>query len=295
MELFFQQTINGLGQGAIIVVFAIGFSLIFSNLGILNVAQGTFASWGAIVAYYVCVDAHLPIWLCAVVGGLAIGGLGVAVDLVCFAPLRRRSTGLFAPLISSIGAWIVLLNIAQIVIGANTNGFPTGAVPKLVFHVFGLYITSMVAIDVAVAVVVAVAMGLLLNRTRFGASVRAIGLDPRTIAIAGINTRVVAVCTAFLAAAMSGLAGVLSGLTDNVITYNFGESLLIVGFAAVVVGGVGSLAGCVLGGFAFGLIQVYSAQYVSSAFSDAITYSVLLLALVVRPRGLFGRTLEARA
>lgn len=298
MQLFWQQTANGLGEGAIIVIFALGFSLIFSQLGILNVAQGTFATWGAIISYYFYEDMGHSIWLSAVVATVAAGLIGVVVDLTCFTPLRGRGSrggGLFSTLITSIGAWIALLSLAQLVIGANANGFPPGSTPSRVFHVAGLQITSMVAIDFVAAIVVSVAMWLLLGRTEFGASVRAIGRDPRTIAIAGINTRVVVLWTAFLAAALSGLAGVLNGMTNNVITYNLGEPLLVVGFAAVVLGGVGSITGTVLGGFAIGLIQVYSAQYISSSFQDAITYAVLLLVLVARPQGLLGRARLVRA
>lgn len=297
MQLFWQQTVNGLGEGSIIVIFALGFSLIFSHLGILNVAQGTYATWGAITSFYVYEDLGHSIWLSAVLGTLAAGGIGIAVDLVCFTPLRGRGRGggLFSTLITSIGAWIALLSLAQLTIGANANGFPPGATPTRVFRVFGLQITSMVLVGLAAAIAVSIIMWILIDHTHFGASVRAIGRDPRTIAIAGVNTRVVVLWTAFLAAALSGLGGVLSGMTDNVITYDLGESLLVVGFAAVVLGGVGSITGTVIGGFAIGLIQVYSAQYISSSFQDAITYTALLLVLVARPRGLLGRSQLIRA
>lgn len=295
MALFLQQVVNGLGQGAIIVMFAVGFSLVFSKLGILNVAHGTFATWGAMLSYYAYTGLHVSIWLCMLLGALGAGVIGIVVDTVCFAPLRGRSSGLFGALITSIGAWTASLAIAQLIIGPNANGFPPAAAPSTALHVGGITILPMVIINVATAIVVSSAIWLLVNRTRFGAALRAIGHDSRSVAIAGVNTRIVIVWTACLAAGAAGLAGALSGLTDNVITFNGGDSLLIVGFSAVVIGGFGNIGGAVFGGFALGVIEVLSAQYISSNFQDAITFALLLAVLLVRPQGLFSQREVLRA
>jgi len=280
--------LNGLGYGVLIGLFAVGFGLEFSKLGILNVAHGTFATWGAIFAFYVCTGLGVPLWVAVVAAVGGAGLVGLFVDLICFAPLRNRgSQMLIGTLITSVGAWIAFLSIAQQIVGVNAQGYPATATPSWSFEVFGVRVLGTTVINVSVAVVACILIWLLLHRTSFGAAVRAIGHDARSIAIVGVNTRFVILGTAVLAAAAAGLAGALAGVSTNDISFDVGEGLLVAGFAAVVLGGVGSVVGAMLGGIAIGIIQVLSAQYISSAFRDAITFGVLLLVLLIRPRGLF--------
>jgi branched-chain amino acid transport system permease protein len=295
MQVFIQQVVNGIGQGALIALFAVGFGLIFSKLGILNVAHGSFATWGAVISYYTYVDLHVSVILCVVLGTIGAGVAGMLVDILCFAPLRGRGSGAFGSLITSVGAWIIALSLAQTIIGPNANGFPAGAAPSGIITISGIIVLPMVLIDVIVAVVLGVGVWALVRLTPFGASLRTIGHDPRSAAIVGINPKVVILWTAFIAAALAGLAGALAALTNNTITYNVGDGLLVVGFAAVVIGGVGSVSGAILGGFGLGLVQVLSAQYISSSFRDAITYGVLLTILMIRPQGFFRETIVSRA
>lgn len=295
MQLLLQQMVNGLGRGALIALFAVGFSLIFSKLGILNVAHGTFATWGAVFAYYLYTDLPLNIWVCVALGAVGAGVVGMIVDTICFQPLRGRSTGIFGMLITSIGAWIISLSLAQTIVGPNATGFPPGASPPGIIQIGSLIVLPMYAIDVGLAIAIGLLVWGVLRWSSFGSSVRAIGHDPRSIAIAGTNPRIVVVGTAFLAAGIAGLAGALEGLTSNNVSYNLGENFLVVGFCAVVIGGYGSVIGAVIGGFVIGMLEVLSAQYISSSFRDAIVFSVLFAVLVLRPKGLFAEAQVSRA
>ncbi|WP_214106061.1 branched-chain amino acid ABC transporter permease [Acrocarpospora catenulata] len=295
MTLVIQQLVNGLALGAVYALFGVGFALILTKMGILNVAHGTFATWGALVAYFAVADVGLPFPLALVVGVVAAGVIGVLTDLVAFEPLRRRNAGLFAPIIASIGMWILLLTVAQAVFGATATSFPDHAVPSGPIKFAGLVILPAQLLNIAAALLVAFGLHLALTRTRFGAAVRAISADPRSATIVGVNAARTLRLVAFTAAAIAGLAGVLAGLSSNNVSFDLGEALLLKGFAAVVVGGYGDIRGAALAGFMIGILEVVSAQYISSGFRDAITFGVLLVILVLRPQGMFGERKLARA
>jgi branched-chain amino acid transport system permease protein len=300
VQLFIQQLINGIGQGALIALFAVGFNMLFSALGILNIAQGTIATFGAIACFYTVTDAGVPLWLGALLGAVAGGLLGVIVDAICFAPIRDRAieaAGLpgMSTLITSMGAWIALLALAQLIVGPVGQGFSTDILPDEAILVGGIRILPMTIINVASALIIGAAMSYMLARTKLGATARAIGFRRQSIVITGSNTTLWIVVLSFIGCAVTGLAGSLAGITYNAITFDIGDALMFSGFAAVVLGGMGSTAGAMTGGFLLGVIQVMSAQYVSSSFRDAITYGLLLVVLIALPRGLFGKASAARA
>nr|WP_246390753.1 branched-chain amino acid ABC transporter permease [Nocardioides soli] len=290
-----QQLVNGIALGSIYALFAIGFSLILAKMGILNVAHGTFATWGALSSYWLVSEHGMNFWLALVAGVAFAGLLGVLSDLLAFEPLRRRNAGVFAPIIASIGIWIVLLTLAEAFSGPAATSYPTESVPTEPIRLFGLLMLPAQVISVITLVLVVTAIHVLLTHTRFGAAVRAVAVDPRSATIVGVNARRTLVTVAFLAAAIAGLAGILAALSDNNVSSSLGEALLLKGFAAVVVGGYGDIRGAALVGVAIGVLEVLSAQYISSGFRDAITFGVLLLVLVVRPQGLFGERQLVRA
>lgn len=295
MELLAQQLVNGIALGSVYALFAVGFALILAKMGILNVAHGTFATWGALASYWLVSEHGYSFWVALVLGVVFAGTLGVLADLLAFEPLRRRNAGIFAPIIASIGIWIVLLTLAEGFSGPVAVSYPTGSVPAEPIRVLGLIVLPAQLLTVVALVVVVTLVHLLLTRTRFGAAVRAVSVDPRSATIVGVNARTTLIAVAFLAGAIAGLAGVMGALSDNNVSYSIGEALLLKGFAAVVVGGYGDIRGAAICGVAIGVLEVMSSQYLSSGFRDAITFGVLLLVLVVRPQGLFGERQLVRA
>ncbi len=295
MQLLMQQLLNGIALGSIYALFAVGFSLILAKMGILNVAHGTFATWGALSSYWLVAEHGVSFWIALVAGVAFAGALGVAADLLAFEPLRKRNAGIFAPIIASIGIWIILLTLAEAFSGPAPASYPTEAVPSEPIRFAGMLLLPAQVISVIALIVIVTAVHLLLTRTRFGAAVRAVSVDPRSATIVGVNARRTLVAVAFLAAAIAGLAGVLAALSDNNVSFSIGEALLLKGFAAVVVGGYGDIRGAALLGVAIGVLEVMSSQYISSGFRDAITFGVLLLVLVVRPQGIFGERQLVRA
>lgn len=295
MQLFLEQVVNGCAIGSLYGLFAIGFGLVFSTLGILNAAHGTYATFAAIAAYYAATALALPFVPSLVMGVLAGAVLAVLVDQIAFQPLRRHRAGLLGALITSIAFWMILDSLAGFATGQESLSFPAGTYPAGVLMVGNVPLPAMQMVAIASLLAVTAAVHWLIAHSRLGAAMRAVGWNEAAAQIGGVNPRLVILATASLAGATSALAGVLAGISTNNVSATLGEGMLLKGFAAVVVGGYDDVRGAAVAGVGLGVAEVLSAQYISTSMRDAITYALLLGFLVLRPRGLFGRTSFMRA
>jgi branched-chain amino acid transport system permease protein len=295
MHLFLEQLVNGWALGSLYALFGIGFGLVFSTLGILNAAHGTYASWAAIVGYYAVVWLNVPFPVAIAVGVLAGGVLAIVVDQIGFQPLRAKKAGLLGALITSIAFWIILDSLAGFATQQQSLAFPASTYPNRMVAVGPVMVPQMQIITILALIICAVGIYLLIQKTRIGAAMRAVGWNEVAAGLGGVNARVVILLTAFLAGATSGLAGVLGGIATSNVSFTLGEGLLLKGFAAVVVGGFDDVRGTAIAGICLGIIEVFVGQYVSTAMRDGVTYALLLLFLILRPRGLFGSTSFLRA
>jgi branched-chain amino acid transport system permease protein len=295
MQLFLEQLINGLALGSLYALFGLGFGIVFSTLGILNAAHGTYASWAAIIGLAAVERLNLP-FVPALLAGIFGGGLlALVVDQVAFQPLRRRGGGMISALITSIAAWIILDSLAGTATGHESLSFPRGSYPDTMFYLGSIPLPAMQIITVVSMLAVTISLHLLIHRSRFGAAMRAVGWNQTAASLGGVNPRHVVVITAFLAGATSGFAGVLGGISTHNVSFSLGEGLMLKGFAAVVVGGYDDVRGTAVAGVALGVLEVMTAQYLSSGLRDGITYALLLGFLLLRPRGLFGSAGFSRA
>lgn len=295
MHLFLEQFVNGWALGSLYALFGIGFGLVFSTLGILNAAHGTYASWAAIVGYYAVVWFNVPFPAAIAVGVLAGGVLAIVVDQIGFQPLRAKKAGLLGGLITSIAFWIILDSLAGFATQQQSLAFPASTYPNSMVAIGSVMVSEMQIITILALIICAVGIYLLIQKTRIGAAMRAVGWNEVAAGLGGVNARIVILLTAFLAGATSGLAGVLGGIATSNVSFTLGEGLLLKGFAAVVVGGFDDVRGTAIAGICLGIIEVFVGQYVSTAMRDGVTYTLLLLFLVLRPRGLFGSTSFLRA
>jgi branched-chain amino acid transport system permease protein len=295
MHLFLEQFVNGWALGSLYALFGIGFGLVFSTLGILNAAHGTYASWAAIVGYYAVVWFDVPFPVAIAVGVLAGGVLAIIVDQIGFQPLRAKKAGLLGGLITSIAFWIILDSLAGFATQQQSLAFPASTYPNSMVAIGSVMVSQMQIITILALIICAVGIYLLIQKTRIGAAMRAVGWNEVAAGLGGVNARVVILLTAFLAGATSGLAGVLGGIATSNVSFTLGEGLLLKGFAAVVVGGFDDVRGTAIAGICLGIIEVFVGQYVSTAMRDGVTYTLLLLFLILRPRGLFGSTSFLRA
>ena len=236
----------------------------------------------------------MPFWGAVLVGVLAGGVVAVLVDQIAFQPLRRRSNQMLGAVIASIGMWIALREVLSIATDATPVGFPPGSVPRGQISIGPIDLLKTQVLAVVCAVVVITAVFLLLDRTNIGAAIRAVGYEKRSAQIAGINPQVMIIAAALLSGAVTGLAGILlaGGQSFN---FNLGDALLLQGFAAVVIGGMGDVRGAALGGVLIGVVQTLSASYISASYQDAITFGLVLVVLLWRPTGLLGTASFQRA
>ncbi len=295
MQLFFEQLVNGWALGSLYALFGIGFGLVFSTLGILNAAHGTYASWAAILGYFAVERFGLPFpvaMLCGVMGG---GLLSIIVDQIAFQPLRAMKAGLLGTLITSIAFWIILDSLAGFATSQQSLAFPAASFPSGMIDFRLIRIPTMQLIVIAALIISTSGLHLLITRTRIGAAMRAVGWNEVAAALGGVNSRMIVLLTAFLAGATSGLAGVLAGISTSNVSFTLGEGLMLKGFAAVVVGGYDDVRGTAIAGVLLGIFEVFIAQYISTSFRDGFTYILLLLFLVMRPKGLFGSASFVRA
>ena len=295
MLLFAAQLVNGLSLGSLYALFGIGFGLVFATLGVLNAAHGAYASAAAIAAYFLIDRFGTPFPVAALAGVAGGGVLAVVVDQIGFQPLRNRRSGMLAALITSIAFWIILDSLFGVATDQQSLAYPASSYPHSMVALGPLKVPTMQIVNLALLFVVAAGVHLLIEATPLGAAMRAVGWNDVAAALGGVNARMIVLVTAFLAGATSGLAGVLAGVATSNVSASLGEGLLLKGFAAVVVGGFDDVRGTALAGLMLGVVEVFVAQYLSTSFRDGFTYLILLVFLVVRPRGLFGRDSVVRA
>ncbi|MGH7087430.1 MAG: branched-chain amino acid ABC transporter permease, partial [Stellaceae bacterium] len=218
-----QQVLNGLVVGAVYALFALGLTLVYGVQKILNLAHGGIFMWGALIGLYVVTKLALPLWAALVVAMAGAGLLSVALEIFAFRLLRRRKGDDLSTLVSSIGANLILINMAQQFTNSQIQGFPFGTFPIRIFHVAGFMISLQMIVILACVAVLVAALVLYLFSTRFGAEVRAVAVSERTAVFLGIAPESVFLQTFFIAGAMAGAAGVILGVAFNSVSYDMGE------------------------------------------------------------------------
>ena len=289
-----QQILNGFVVGSVYALFALGFTLIFGVHHILNMAHGAVFMCGAFVGLFAVTRLDLPFPLAFVVAVVAAGLLSVALDWVAFRPLRKRGAPEFSAIISSIGAGLVLMNIAQRLSETRVLRYPFGTLPVEIFMLFGLRVTLIQALIVISALVIVSLLLVYLFYTRFGRQIRAVAVNERTATLLGVNPDFVYFQTFFISGALAGAAGVLIGIAFNAVHFLMGEPYMLRAFVVIVLCGLGSIMGALIAGLLLGLVQTLTIAYVSSGLSDAIIFSVLFATLLLRPTGFFGTLRKER-
>ena len=299
--MFWQQVVNALWLGAVYSLFALGYTLVFSVLGILNLAYPSLYMWGAFAGLVAVNVFKLPIWLALPIAMLTSGLLGMLLDQLAFKPLRKRNAPELAAVIASIGASIVLVNVAQGVFQAQVSRFPFDTFPVKVFEIAvpgetsGVTITLLQITILGISLAIMLLLRWLIRGTRHGQAMRAVAFNPATAARLGIPVERIILQTSFIAGALGGAAGVLLGLAFNAISPFMGGPMNLKGLTVIILGGLGNIEGAVLGGFILAFSEVMSVAYLSSDLRDAVAFILLILILLFRPNGLLGRSTARRA
>jgi branched-chain amino acid transport system permease protein len=294
-----QLTVNGLTRGSAYALIALGYSLVYGILKLLNFAHGdvfmvgAFVGWGVLSALGGPLDPDVAVWvlitLMVVVAMLGCGVLGVALERFAYRPLRNAPR--IAPLISALGASFFLQNSVLLLYGADFKTYDTFSLvdPFAGFDLGLVHVWTMTSVAVAAAIAMMVGLFALVRWSRLGKAMRATAFDREAAAMMGIDVDKVIVRTFFIGSALAGAAGVLVGLLYGQINHFMGFDYGLKGFTAAVVGGIGSVPGAMIGGLLIGLAEAYTAGYISTVFQDLLVFLLLIVVLIVRPSGLFGK------
>jgi branched-chain amino acid transport system permease protein len=317
LDQFWPSTVDGLALGSIYALMALGYTMVYGVLRLINFAHseifmiGTMAVIGAlnimgVKSLYGGFSLIGMVLLLAVVGAVASGGSAVLLELVAYRPLRRRGASRLAALISAIGASIFLQQLfARLVIPQAFN-LPKekGALPvdkhfvqrSDLLTIGNFIIRNDKIILILGAVLMMVALDLFVNRTKLGRGIRATAQDPETAVLMGVNIDRIVMATFAIGGAMAGVAAALYMLRFEETSYDVGFLLGIKAFTAAVLGGIGNLRGALVGGLCLGLVEMYGSSIFGSEWQNVVAFSVLVLVLMFRPTGILGESLQqARA
>ncbi len=310
ISLFTQDLLNGLAIGSVYAIFALGYTLVFSILGIINFAHSAVFTLGAYFTYtltggvfgfngvlaHASLGVQLPFVVALLAGSVVAGLVGVVIERLAFRPLRLRGADPLLTLVSSLGMAILITNLIQYLVGAEIYTFPAniyGSLPPAVNFgtaVAPIPVRTVQVIIFGVSAAILIALTVLINITRFGKALRAVAEDATTASLLGINTDFYILQTFFLSGFLGGVAGTLVGSSVSIAGPYFGINFGLKGLAVIVLGGLGSIPGAVAGGLVIGLAEAFvPAEY--SGYKDAVAFAILFIVLLVRPRGLLGRAL----
>jgi branched-chain amino acid transport system permease protein len=290
-----QQLLNALTLGSVYALFALGFTLVFGVLAVINLSHGAVFMAGSYAALVLVTRFDAPLWLALLGAALFSGVIGLLVDVLVLKPLRARNAPHLIPMIATIGVGIMLTSSAQGLFGAEIRRFPEEILPAADFVIGDIHVRALELAIVAIAFLLMAVLFTVLKRSQLGRALRAIAESPKAACLLGINVEALFHVTSFAAAALGGVAGVLIGLDFNAITPQMGQPILHKGIAIIILGGMGDIRGALIGGLFLGFAEVISKAYLSSQMGDAVAFGLLFLILLVRPSGLFGRVLERKA
>ncbi len=285
---FFTQIINGLGIGSIYALIALGYSMVYGIVQLINFAHGDIIMVGAYVVFVVLVTLNLPLWL-AVLGSILFCGIaGVVIERVAYHRLLVHDAPRISLLITAIGVSIFLQNLFQLLFGSDAK-----SMPKMFtfspLQLGALQITSSTLLNIAVSVLMMASLQLLVNKSKIGKAMRATSEDAGAAKLMGINTNTTIAFTFGIGSALAAVGAVLYCNTYPQIKPIMGGMLGLKAFVAAVLGGIGSIPGAMLGGYILGVAESLTNAYISSNLTDAVVFGILIVVLLVKPTGLLGK------
>ncbi len=288
-----QYLINGISIGSVYAIIALGYTMVYGIAKMLNFAHGDVIMVGAYISFCVTSYLGLPAWVSVIAAVVVCTLLGITIEGLAYKPLR--GTPSLAVLITAIGVSYFLQNAAQLIWSSSPKNFTSVVTMKPISLMDGkIVITGEVLLTVAVCILVMVGLTLFTGKTRTGKAMRAVSEDRDAAQLMGINVNQTISTTFAIGSALAAIAGVLLCSTVPTLQPTTGSMPGIRAFTAAVFGGIGSIPGAMLGGILLGIIETFSKAYLSTQFSDAIVFSVLIIILLVKPAGLLGKQIQEK-
>ena len=289
--IFLNYLINGISLGSIYAIIALGYTMVYGIAKMLNFAHGDIIMVGAYAVITTVLTANFPPLVGILVSILVCVVLGVTIEFLAYRPLRQAPP--LSVLITAIGVSYFLQNLALLIFGSEQKAFPT--IIKLpTIEAGGVYIDGITLITLVVTAVIMVGLTLFINKTRMGKAMRAVSEDKGAAELMGISVNHTITITFAIGSALAAVAALFYGMSYIYIRPTTGSMPGIKAFTAAVFGGIGSIPGAMLGGILMGVIEQLSKTYISTLWSDAIVFGVLVLVLVVKPTGLLGKKISEK-
>ncbi len=284
-----QQVMNGLMVGSMYSLVAIGYTLVFGLLNLLNFAHGDIFMFGGFIALFILLTLKLPLWIAFIGTMVGCGLLGFILELVCFRPVKKEFH--LAPALGTLGFSILMVELTVKYFGTEPISLPQ-SVELISFQVGSVMVTSVQILILVTAVVLMAGLEFLILKTRLGRALRAVSEDPNTAKILGVNAVRTIVAAFVISSALAGAAGLLLalrlGLANPQVGFTYGMKAL----AVMAIGGLGNVRGALLGGMIIGMAEVMTVAYGSATYSDVVVWSALIAILLFKPSGLLGTRLQ---
>lgn len=294
MEEFLQQLINGLAVGGIYALVALGYTMVYGVLKLINFAHGDLFTIGAYLGMTLLASTGLAgtlppalaVLVVFVMVAFLVALVGCLLERAAYRPLRNASR--LSAVVSALGASIFFQNAVMLIYGARFYVYPNDLRPTFSVNVFGLEVPGVRILVIATTLLLMLALHAFINRTKIGAAVRAVAIDQGAARLMGINVDRIISLVFLIGPGLGGAAGMMVGLYYGQIDFTMGWSYGLKAFTAATLGGIGNIPGAMLGGLLLGVIEALSAAYIAIAWKDAIAFFVLILILIIRPTGILG-------
>jgi branched-chain amino acid transport system permease protein len=291
--MFLEQLINGLTLGSTYALIALGYTMVYGIVQLINFAHGEIYMYGAFAGLFMVTFFGLNIFL-ALLGAIAFCMvLGMVVERIAYRPIRGKSSRLSA-LISAIGVSIFLSTLMVLLRGTNTTRYPEAAFPMHMFKIAGIGVSSSQVLILLLSAGLMLGLNFIIRKTLLGKAMRACSQDLDAASLMGINVNRIISLTFALGSALAAAGGVMVGLYYNAVWPYMGTLAGLKAFSAAVLGGIGSVPGAMLGGLILGVLEIMGVAYVSSSYKDAIAFAILILVLIIRPQGILGQKISKK-
>jgi len=296
MKLIIEQLLNGLTIGSFYALIALGYSMVYGVMKLINFAHGDLFTLGSFIGYTLLVmgtayvTSTFGVWggmiAAMLVAAIFIGTMGLIVERLAYRPIYPA--GRLPAVVSALGVSIIIQNSIMVIWGARPQAYTSNVIPNYMLNIAGLRIT---VLQIIILILSFLFMGLLyyvIQKTTFGAAIRASALDRETAALMGININLIIFFIFALGPALGGTAGVMVGMYYRKITFIMGWNYGLKAFTATILGGIGNIPGAMLGGLLLGILEMLGSVYISTAYKDVFVFLILILVLIFRPTGILG-------
>lgn len=291
MEIYLQQLVNGLFLGSIYALLALGYTMVYGIIKLINFAHGEVYMIGSFIGYYLITQFNMGFFSALICSMILSAILGVVIEFLAYRPLRKSTR--IAALITAIGVSYFLQNLMIYFVSADTRAFPQ-VIQRKVYRLGMIEVSNIQLLILFTALVLMFLLQVIIQKTKMGKAMRAVSVDADAAQLMGINVNRTISFTFAIGSALAAAAGMLIGLYYNSIDPTMGTVPGLKAFVAAVLGGIGIIPGAAIGGFVIGIVETLATAFGFSDFKDAIVYGILIIILLVKPAGILGKNLKEK-